>query len=161
LRLIAQFASTTSLMIIIQLSTALGNRTNVMIMNSCDISFHQYCYGIFELPTSDFYCDICVHTNTKKKTASSKNRRHIPKGKINEFTISSEKPAERKVPNDIFCRVCLQNDFPLKRMKKNEWYHITCLMFHDISKRFIIISNTSLPQRRRVSNKAREKSYVN
>ncbi len=51
---------------------------------------------------------------------------------IDNFLIS-EKPAERKVPNDIFCKICLQNDFPLKRMKKNEWYHITCLMFHDIS----------------------------
>jgi len=24
------------------------------------------------------------------------------------------------------------NDFPLRKMKRNEWFHITCLILHDM-----------------------------
>ncbi len=87
---------------------------------------HQYCYNIPEVPTSDFYCDVCAFMNIKKKTSASRHRRHIPK----------EKPTGRVIPPEIYCRICLMNEFPLKRMKKLEWYHITCLMLHDIGSQF-------------------------
>jgi len=47
---------------------------------SCNASFHKFCYGLAELPSEDFFCDVCLATNDpssrKVSKGSSKNKKN-------------------------------------------------------------------------------------
>ena len=34
---------------------------------------------------------------------------------------------------ELKCGICGIEDYPLKKVRKNDWYHITCLVMHDMS----------------------------
>jgi len=75
------------------------------------------------VPSNDVYCDVCTSLNLNKKKANTSNK---------SKKLRRPKVVERKIPPDVYCRICLMNDFALKRVRKGEWYHITCLMMHDL-----------------------------
>ena len=65
----------------------------------------------------------------------SKNQR---KGQTNVdisdgcFLIFLDKNAYGLNDKDIHCLICNIDEFPLKKFKKNDWFHITCLLLHDM-----------------------------
>jgi len=55
-----------------------------------------------------------------------------------QLSIMNEGMEVEKARNDeVRCRICGHQEFPLKRFKKNEWYHITCLMLTDMGSKFL------------------------
>lgn len=39
----------------------------IIYCSNCDISFHQYCYGVSRIPNEDFFCDVCNASGTVSK----------------------------------------------------------------------------------------------
>ena len=92
---------------LIQLYIVQGNNINykylISKLHSCNISFHQYCYGIEKIPNDDYYCDICtenmLNSTIKKQADTSQN---------------------------YVCFICKLRNSPLKKLE-DEWFHVTCL----------------------------------
>jgi len=48
------------------------------------------------------------------------------------ISLDKLKEIDHKINEDIHCKICGIQEFPLKRFKKNDWYHINCLLLHDM-----------------------------
>jgi len=99
----------------------------IIYCSGCDASFHQFCYGMPQLPNDDVYCDACLFEKHYKSAPQTQNP-NLKLNKIGARSMELEKPRS----DEVRCRICGMQEFPLKRFKKNEWYHMTCLMLTDM-----------------------------
>ncbi len=56
---------------------------------SCNASFHKFCYGLAELPSEDFFCDICLATNDPNSRKVAKGSSKNKKNNVNSFLKSN------------------------------------------------------------------------
>lgn len=87
---------------------------------SCNASFHKYCYGISEIPSSDYYCNGC-----SKKIICSKHGKY--------FIFENYFKLCLKVPKLRQCILCPLDFAPVK-LVQNAWFHLTCLYMHNLGK---------------------------
>lgn len=74
----------------------------MLYCDSCNTSYHQYCYGLSSIPKSEIYfCDSCTE---QKKTGSK------------------DKP---------WCKICEKRSFPMKKLD-GHFYHVTCLVLNNL-----------------------------
>jgi len=102
----------------------------IIYCSNCNASFHKFCYGLPELPSEDFFCDVCLATNdpSTRKAIKGSNT----KVKKSSSNVKMVKPVSTQNA-DLKCGICGIEDYPLKKYRKNDWYHLTCLIMHDMT----------------------------
>lgn len=82
--------------------------TPIVFCDSCNVSIHQECYGIKEIPEGDYFCDLCLF-----------NKRV---GKGSNQTVSTHYNPQK-------CVLCGCAKGAMKKLSKNGdyWAHVTCI----------------------------------
>ncbi|DBA02146.1 TPA: hypothetical protein N0F65_004781 [Lagenidium giganteum] len=72
----------------------------IIFCDRCDLAVHQRCYGVVEVPSSDFYCDCC------------------------QIEDDGEDPAV-----SVFCQLCSLRDGAFKKTVDGKWVHVVCALW--------------------------------
>ncbi|KAL4510577.1 hypothetical protein ABPG72_004731 [Tetrahymena utriculariae] len=96
----------------------------VVYCSLCSASFHQFCYGIKEIPHDDFLCDLCLFRQSQAQKEMSKS---IGNSNIQVETQSQQKKKKKK-EHRLLCKICMKTGFPMIDVS-HQFYHVSCLIF--------------------------------
>lgn len=81
----------------------------IVYCDGCELSVHQFCYGIASLPTGSWYCDSCATTQ-----------------RTNRASVSG---ASFKPPSRLTCALCPLRGGAMKPTQCGRWAHVQCFMW--------------------------------
>ncbi|KAL4463963.1 hypothetical protein ABPG74_005900 [Tetrahymena malaccensis] len=97
----------------------------VVYCSLCSASFHQFCYGIKEIPHDDFLCDLCLF----RQSQAQKENMNKP---INNSNVQAEslgqQKKKKKKEHRLLCKICMKTGFPMIDVS-HQFYHVSCLIF--------------------------------
>uniref|UniRef100_A0AC35TR56 PHD-type domain-containing protein n=1 Tax=Rhabditophanes sp. KR3021 TaxID=114890 RepID=A0AC35TR56_9BILA len=87
----------------------------------CDVAVHQGCYGILEVPESDWFCSKC-------KSALVKVKESYPAQTEKDWQEKNE-PSTDQLLNSPKCELCPHKYGALKKTNSNMWAHVICALY--------------------------------
>ncbi|EAR85832.2 PHD zinc finger protein (macronuclear) [Tetrahymena thermophila SB210] len=97
----------------------------VVYCSLCSASFHQFCYGIKEIPHDDFLCDLCLFRQSQAQKENM--NKQISNSNI-QVEIQTQQKKKKKKEHRLLCKICLKTGFPMIDVN-HQFYHVSCLIF--------------------------------
>ena len=102
------------------------DKNMIVLCSSCNLSVHQKCYGIFQVPSEDWICDVCKSFGLNKGKLLRCLLCSVRGGAMKPTTISSRDPFFSKQKYSVRSGSKDEKDSENEPNPAVLWIHLSC-----------------------------------